>query len=232
MCWGEDLFLKYPEHWRKQASRSSKLVLFNTVAVTARDWAALSTDARRTMTKVAHRSLRPSFAPSFGENLVLALNSQQRSPSINDTTIAIRSRNQRIPSSSNSTLKFFLPTSTLDSLPSSTLMAHSTGFLFLRRLLSPFTISVFTATRRGRARSNHSASGVLCRLRDAASGDWVVAADGRRRSGCGGVGCHGAELGDAMGLGLRGFACGICVSNNAIPADRSPKGTNFEKESF
>ena len=163
---------------------------------------------------------------------MLTLNIQPRSPSINDTTIAIRSRNQRILSPANSTLSLFLPTSTLDPLPSSTLTAHSTDSLLLLRLLVPFTISVFTATERGRVRSNQSARGVLCSLRDAGSGEWVAAAGGRRRNGCGGVGCHGAELGHAMGLGLRGVVCGICVSNNAISADRSPKGTNFEKESL
>ena len=77
MCWGVDFFLKYTEHWRKQAFRSSDLALLDTsidpgasssvvialthepggTTVTARNWVALSTEARRTIMEFADLSL-------------------------------------------------------------------------------------------------------------------------------------------------------------------------------
>ena len=67
---------------------------------------------------------------------------------------------------------------------------------------------------------------------DAGSGGWVAAAGGEWRGGGGGVGSHGAELGDALGQGFGGYVCGVCVGHNPMPADRNPKAANSEKKKF
>ena len=86
----------------------------------------------------------------------------------------IRSRDQRIPNSATSTLSLFLPTSTLNPLPSSTLTLRSISSPLLHLIfLIPFAIPVIAATGWGCARSNPFAR--------AGSGEWVAAADGRRR---------------------------------------------------